>query len=273
MAPRAKKTADSPDSWLIDGAAAPSKSAGKDDAEDFESLAPAPRQDRPSPDASDEAKEWLVVPEPSSTPVAEPKKKGRRRPAKQKKQEDAPSADGAEQVIEDQRAEIAALSAQVRTLEGELKTQDKRSKSQESREAELGKRIEELEAEVAESKTRATVRRARRSKATGTGTAKRKTATTKAKATRSKAGGSKAKAPASKAASTTTKGRKNGKLDLNEATFEELRELGLSVTQSARLIAYRDVRGGYESLDEIDDVPGLSEQTRGELKGQLKLGT
>jgi DNA uptake protein ComE-like DNA-binding protein len=44
------------------------------------------------------------------------------------------------------------------------------------------------------------------------------------------------------------------------------------VTQSARLIAYRDVRGGYESLDEIDDVPGLSEKTRGELKDRLKLG-
>ena len=51
-----------------------------------------------------------------------------------------------------------------------------------------------------------------------------------------------------------------------------LRELGLSVTQSARLIAYRDVRGGYESLDEIDDVPGLSEKTRDELKDRLKLG-
>ena len=72
--------------------------------------------------------------------------------------------------------------------------------------------------------------------------------------------------------STTTKARRNGKLDLNEASFEELRELGLSVTQSARLIAYRDVRGGYESLDEIDDVPGLSEKTRDELKDRLKLG-
>jgi DNA uptake protein ComE-like DNA-binding protein len=267
MAPRTKKGADSPDSWLIDGPArAPSKSAKTEaEEEDFGSLAPAPKPDRPASNAGPEASEWLVVPEPSSAPAAAPRKRTSRRAAKRQrqKQEAAASASGAEQVIEEQRAEIAELSAQVRVLQGELQTKTK-----------LTERVAELEAELAESKTRATVRRARRSKATGTGT-KRKTAVTKAKATRSKAGGSKAKAPARRTASsssTTTKARGNGKLDLNEASFEELRELGLSVTQSARLIAYRDVRGGYESLDEIDDVPGLSEQTRGDLKDQLKLG-
>ena len=35
---------------------------------------------------------------------------------------------------------------------------------------------------------------------------------------------------------------------VNGATFEQLRGLGLSVTQSARMIAYRDVRGGYPAL-------------------------
>ena len=264
MAPRTKKTADSPDSWLLDGAAAPSKSAKTETAEDFESLAPAPRRDRPSPQASDEASEWLVTPESSSSPTAPPRKKTSRRAARKEKRRAEPSAGDAEQVIEEQRAEIAELSAQVRVLQGELQTKTK-----------LTERVAELEAELAESKTRATVRNARRSKATGTGITKRKTTATKAKATRSKAGGSKAKAPARRTApssSTTTKARRNGKLDLNEASFEELRELGLSVTQSARLIAYRDVRGGYESLDEIDDVPGLSEKTRGELKDRLKLG-
>jgi DNA uptake protein ComE-like DNA-binding protein len=65
---------------------------------------------------------------------------------------------------------------------------------------------------------------------------------------------------------------RNGRLDLNAATFDELRSLGLSVTQSKRLIAYRDARGGYASLDELDEVPGLSKATRAELRSRLKLG-
>src|SRR6185369_3851004 len=49
MTPRTKKTADSPDSWLIDGVPARSRSAKREATEDFASLAPAPKQDRPSP--------------------------------------------------------------------------------------------------------------------------------------------------------------------------------------------------------------------------------
>jgi competence protein ComEA len=66
--------------------------------------------------------------------------------------------------------------------------------------------------------------------------------------------------------------RADGTLNVNEATFEELRGLGLSVTQSARLIAYRDVRGGFKSLDELDDIPGLPEATKKDLRDQLNLG-
>jgi competence protein ComEA len=66
---------------------------------------------------------------------------------------------------------------------------------------------------------------------------------------------------------------KNGRLDLNAATFEELRGLGLSVTQSARLLAYRDTCGGYRSLDELGEVPGLPKATRAELRSRLKLGS
>ena len=64
---------------------------------------------------------------------------------------------------------------------------------------------------------------------------------------------------------------KTQQVELNSATFEELRGLGLSVTQSARVIAYRDVRDGYDSLDELDDVPGLPAETRRELRARLKL--
>jgi DNA uptake protein ComE-like DNA-binding protein len=64
---------------------------------------------------------------------------------------------------------------------------------------------------------------------------------------------------------------KGGKLDLNAATFEQLRDLGLSVTLSARVISYRDTRGGFESLDELDEIPGLSAEIKRVLTDQLKL--
>jgi DNA uptake protein ComE-like DNA-binding protein len=44
---------------------------------------------------------------------------------------------------------------------------------------------------------------------------------------------------------------------LNEATFEQLRSLDLSVSQAARLIAQRDQRGGFTSLDELDGLYGM----------------
>ncbi len=64
---------------------------------------------------------------------------------------------------------------------------------------------------------------------------------------------------------------KDGRLDLNLASFEELRELGLSVTQSARVIAYRDTRGGFDSLEELSEIPGLPKDTRAALSSRLRL--
>jgi hypothetical protein len=47
-------------------------------------------------------------------------------------------------------------------------------------------------------------------------------------------------------------------IDLNMASFEDLRGIGLSVTQSARVVAYRDVRGEIGSVDELSDLPWLT---------------
>lgn len=47
------------------------------------------------------------------------------------------------------------------------------------------------------------------------------------------------------------------RLNLNHATFEQLREVGLSVTQATRVLAYRERFGGYDSLDDLDKVPGF----------------
>jgi DNA uptake protein ComE-like DNA-binding protein len=67
------------------------------------------------------------------------------------------------------------------------------------------------------------------------------------------------------------KPRKGAGLDLNSATFEQLRELGLSITQSARLIAYRDTRGGFKSLDDVAAVPGFSRDTLRELSSKAQV--
>jgi competence protein ComEA len=46
-------------------------------------------------------------------------------------------------------------------------------------------------------------------------------------------------------------------ISLNAATFEQLREHGLSVTQATRVLAYRERLGGYNSVDDLDEVPGF----------------
>jgi DNA uptake protein ComE-like DNA-binding protein len=58
-------------------------------------------------------------------------------------------------------------------------------------------------------------------------------------------------------------------LDLNRATFDDLRGLGLSVTQSKRLIANREQRGGFGSVDEIEQLPGFSREQLEHLKRSL----
>jgi DNA uptake protein ComE-like DNA-binding protein len=56
------------------------------------------------------------------------------------------------------------------------------------------------------------------------------------------------------------------KVDLNGVTFEALRGIGLSVTQSARLIAQRDERNGFTSLSDLDSVWGMPHETLEQLK-------
>jgi len=46
-------------------------------------------------------------------------------------------------------------------------------------------------------------------------------------------------------------------INLNSATFEELREAGLSVTQATRILAYRERFGGYNAVDDLEKVPGF----------------
>jgi hypothetical protein len=65
------------------------------------------------------------------------------------------------------------------------------------------------------------------------------------------------------------RGARDGRLNLNEASFVELRSLNLSITQSHRLLAYRKRIGGYGSIEQLDDVPGFPKDVRERLKRQL----
>jgi len=60
-------------------------------------------------------------------------------------------------------------------------------------------------------------------------------------------------------------------LDLNQATFEQLRSLDLSRTQSHRVLAYRKRLRGFESIEQLDDVPGFPKGTRDQLKRRLSV--
>ena len=62
-----------------------------------------------------------------------------------------------------------------------------------------------------------------------------------------------------------------GAVSLTSGTFEEYRGLGMSVTQAKRVIAYRERDGGYRAVDDLDRVPGFSQQLLAELKGRLKV--
>jgi DNA uptake protein ComE-like DNA-binding protein len=63
--------------------------------------------------------------------------------------------------------------------------------------------------------------------------------------------------------------RGDSPLDVNTATFEQLRGLGLSVTQATRVIAQRERKGGFDSVADLATVPGLPTTLLSEIKDQV----
>lgn len=57
-----------------------------------------------------------------------------------------------------------------------------------------------------------------------------------------------------------------GRVDLNSASFEQLRAIGLSVTQAARLIGQREQHGGFASVDDVDGIVGIPRDVKQTLK-------
>jgi competence ComEA-like helix-hairpin-helix protein len=74
---------------------------------------------------------------------------------------------------------------------------------------------------------------------------------------------------AKRASKATRSRRRGGLLDLNKATFEQLREVGLSVTQATRVIAYRERKEGFASVDDLETVPGIPKKLLNEIRDQL----
>ena len=60
-------------------------------------------------------------------------------------------------------------------------------------------------------------------------------------------------------------------LDLNRASFEELRALGISKTQATRVISAREAAGAYTSLDELDGLPGFSPEQLETFKSSVRI--
>ena len=58
----------------------------------------------------------------------------------------------------------------------------------------------------------------------------------------------------------------DGPLDLNLASFEQLRGLGLSLTQAARVIGQREQHGGFRSVDDVDGINGIPKDVKQTLK-------
>jgi hypothetical protein len=61
----------------------------------------------------------------------------------------------------------------------------------------------------------------------------------------------------------------NGRVSLRAARFEDLRALGMSVTQANRLLRYRDEKG-VDSVARLDEVPGFPGAFRAELQARLR---
>jgi DNA uptake protein ComE-like DNA-binding protein len=60
-----------------------------------------------------------------------------------------------------------------------------------------------------------------------------------------------------------------GLVALNQATAEELEEMGLPASQVYRVLAYRERVGAFLSVEELDEVPDLPGDHAARLKARL----
>ena len=60
-------------------------------------------------------------------------------------------------------------------------------------------------------------------------------------------------------------------ININEASYGDLRNLNLSVTQAGRVLAHRERLGGFKSLDDLDEIPGFPRYFLVDLKAKFTL--
>src|SRR5207247_5209452 len=60
-------------------------------------------------------------------------------------------------------------------------------------------------------------------------------------------------------------------MQLSSASFDDLRGLGMSVTQAKRVINYREKIGGFSSVDDLDEVPGFPKGFLADMKEKVRV--
>ena len=61
-------------------------------------------------------------------------------------------------------------------------------------------------------------------------------------------------------------------LDLNTATVEQLDELdGIGPATAGQIVAYREAHGGFGSVEELDQVPGIGETRLAALRDKVRV--
>lgn len=67
-------------------------------------------------------------------------------------------------------------------------------------------------------------------------------------------------------------GAAGGALNLNTATVEQLDELdGIGPATAQKIVAYRQQRGGFRSVSELDQVPGIGPKRLAALRDRLRV--
>jgi competence protein ComEA len=79
-------------------------------------------------------------------------------------------------------------------------------------------------------------------------------------------------APPGTAAGTAAAAAAGQPLDLNSASAEQLDQLdGIGPGMAAAILKYRDQHGGFGSVDELGDVPGIGEKRLASLREQVRV--
>jgi competence protein ComEA len=79
-------------------------------------------------------------------------------------------------------------------------------------------------------------------------------------------------APTTAASSATTGAVADQPVNLNTATLEQLDTLsGIGPTTAQKILDFREERGGFGSVEELDEIPGIGEKTLASLREEVTL--